>query len=146
MPTTTDRWEAIARLRATIRDERRLELAACESEQSVLRDQLTCVESALARWQGEARAALAGRVDLGSLRHARSGIAALSCQHQEVLARCAAAAARVERGREALVEADREVKALERLIERREAEELQAEFRRETARLDEHSLISLRSA
>src|SRR5690349_457513 len=110
MPTTADRWDAIARLRATIRDERRLELAALESEQSALRDQLARVESALAKWQGEARAALAGRVDLASLRHARTGIAALSCQHQEVLARCSAAGARVERGRQALIEADREVK------------------------------------
>jgi flagellar protein FliJ len=139
MPTTADRWEAIARLRTTIRDERRQDLAALESEHTAVREQLTHVESALARWQGEARAALAGPVDLAGLRHARMGIAALSCQHQEVLARCAAAGQRVERGRRALIEADREVKALERLIERREAEELQAEFRRETARFDEHA-------
>jgi flagellar export protein FliJ len=137
MPTTTDRWEAIARLRATIRDERQLELAARERAQADLKDELARVLSALDQWQAEARHALAGQVDLQRLKHARAGIVALSCQHQQVLSQCQAAAGQVEQGRQALLEADREVKVLERLEARQQAAEHALEARRETAILDD---------
>lgn len=137
MPTTIDRWEAIARLRCTVRDERREALAACLQLEATLREELVRLESGLREWQAEARSALAGAVDLRRLQNARAGMAALNRQYQQIQAQLTAATAEVYAARQSLLTADQEVKVLERLQEKQQTVEQAQQQRQETALLDE---------
>jgi flagellar export protein FliJ len=138
MPARRFRLETLVKLRAQTRDERRRGLAQALDAAAILanqRTQLLNEQEAARRWVVD-QAAM-GRVDVDRCLAAgryglqlRAQLAALAKQEQQV-------AAEVERRRQALVEADRQVRTLEKLRERQEERQRLADDRQAVKHMDE---------
>lgn len=133
------RLNTLLRLRDTHRDERRGELADAYRVDDVLRAEGAEVDAELAA-NRRSLALEPGEIDVDALLAAqryelvlRQRLAAIDAQRKIV-------AAEIDRRRLALVEADRDVKVLERLRERDRSRFQQQQDRREAARLDETAL------
>jgi flagellar FliJ protein len=146
MPAFRFRLQTVLRLRSALCDERRGQLA----EALRLRGELDERMAALAREMAELRHHCQEVSGPGPVRidclvdaqryesHLRSEQAALEVQRQSVTRE-------VERRRQALVEADRELRVLEKLRDARQARHLADERRQETAQFDEMArLLALR--
>ena len=112
------RLQTLLRLREAARDERREQLAEVMRIDDALRKQLTELEAL----QSEARALQrlgVGRVDVDRLLEAQRYEAVVALEILHVERQRAAVAEEMNKRREALVEADREFKVLEKLREKR---------------------------
>lgn len=112
------RLQTLLRLREAARDERREQLAEVMRIDDALRKQLTELEGL----QSEARALQrlgVGRVDVDRLLEAQRYEAVVALEILHVERQRAAVAEEMNKRREALVEADRDFKVLEKLREKR---------------------------
>jgi flagellar protein FliJ len=138
MPARRFRLETLLKLRGHARDDRRRALAQALDAAAILanqRVQLLAEQEASRRWVVDQAAA--GRIDVDRCLAAgryglqlRVQLAALARQEQQV-------AAEVERRRQALVEADRQVRTLEKLGERQAERERLADDRKAVKLMDE---------
>jgi flagellar export protein FliJ len=140
------RLATLLRLRETTRDERRAELAAAYRADQVLQRQLARLSAELEELKAAARrAAGPGRVNVGQLVEAQRYQQTIESRQCQVNEERAALAAEIERRRQALLAAEREVRTLEKLRETRHARHRQDENRREIKQLDEvATLLALR--
>jgi flagellar export protein FliJ len=137
------RLATLLRLRETTRDERRAELAAAYRADQVLQRQLTRLSAELRELKAAARrAAGPGRVNVEQLVEAQRYQQTIESRQRQVNEERAALAAEIERRRQALLAAEREVRTLEKLRETRHARHRQDENRREIKQLDEVACLS----
>jgi flagellar export protein FliJ len=135
------RLETLQTVREATRDERRLALAEAFRAGEMLaaqRQALVAEEAALREVQ---RSAAAGRyLDVNRLLEAQRYELLLKSRGEELAKQSTLLAAEIERRRQTLVEADRDVRVLELLDERHRREHKRRQTRRETAQLDEAAL------
>ena len=132
------RMATLLRLRENTRDERRMELADAQRAESLLRRQLDGVNAELMELREMARrAAGLGSVEIERLVEAGRYQRTLETRRSAMQEQLATHAAEIDRRRELLLTADREVRVLEKLRETQDARRRQAESRREIKQLDE---------
>lgn len=132
------RLETLLRLRGTARDERRSQLAQAYRAEEILQQQRLRLESDLNELSKEScKAAEPGPLDVDRLLETRRYELVLRSQQQFLEGQRKTLEAEIERRRQALVEADREVRVLERLRERQLDRHRRDENRQEIKHLDE---------
>jgi flagellar FliJ protein len=136
MPPFRFRLQTLARLHEAARDERRAELADAMRVDDALREQLSDLEGnrKLAR---QMQTLEAGPVDVDRLLQAQRYEASVVGEIRHVEDQRRRVGEEIERRRAALVEADRQVKVLEKLRETQQAEHAEAEAAAEMKVLDE---------
>jgi flagellar protein FliJ len=135
------RLATLLQLRESTRDERRVQLAESQRADTELHRQLIRVEMEQQQLQRECReAAGPGDVDLPRLVEAQQYASALRAQQTELRRQRQALAAEIDRRRQTLLEADRDVRTLEKLRENQLQAHRQEENRQEGKRLDEAAL------
>jgi flagellar protein FliJ len=140
------RLATLLRLRETTRDERRVQLAEAHRADAELQSQLARLNVKQEQLQRECRAAAGpGEVDLSRLLEALQYASALRAQKAELRQQRQALAAEIDLRRQALIEADRDVRTLEKLRENQSQAHQQAEDRQEVKRLDEAALQAART-
>ncbi len=140
------RLATLLRLREATRDERRVQLAETQRADAELQSQLTRLEMERERVQSECRAtACPGMVDIDHLVEADRYACALRTQESELRRQRQALAVEIERRRQALLEADRDVRTLENLRQHQSQAHRQEEDRQEGKRLDEAALQAART-
>jgi flagellar protein FliJ len=137
------RLATLLRLHQSTRDERRVELAESQRADAELEVQLTQLAAQQERLRDECRAAAGpGEVDCVRLSEAHQYAALLQTQEDELVGQRRALAIEIDRRRQALLEADREVRTLEKLRENQIETHRQNENRQEIKRLDEAALLA----
>lgn len=136
MPPFRFRLQTLERLRDAARNHCREQLADALRVDELLRAQEEQLRTNLKLARG-IQVVPAGKVDVDRLLEAQRYEGAVLVEIQHVMNQRARVTEELERRREALVEADREVKVLEKLKAARRAEHDQAERRAEVKRLDE---------
>jgi flagellar protein FliJ len=132
------RLATLQKLREIQRDELRSKLAEATHALEILEGQLAQVATDIANLLGMRRAGLtAGQVQVDVLLEAQRYQGVLTAQQATMQQQVRLLTAEVERRREAVVEADRQVKVLEKLRERKLGEFQQQQQRLETKELDE---------
>ena len=117
------RLQTLVRLREQARDERRSQLAqACEAHQILLRRSSEIVREISELRQHVARDAERGKVNVHRLLDSHRHEAMLRAEQMQIAKQNKQLAEEIERRRYGLVEADREVRVLEKLRERQRAE------------------------
>jgi flagellar export protein FliJ len=135
------RLATLLRLRELARDERRGQLAQAYRAQEILEEQKRQLEEHLTELRRGARFASGpGEINVDRLLEARRFETVLLAQRQDVDRKQEAIGREVERRRQALVEANREVLVLENLRARQQERHRAEEGRRETKNLDEIAL------
>jgi flagellar export protein FliJ len=130
------RLATLARLREAVRDQRRGQLADALGVQTVLEDKIGLVDRNLAEAR-ELQTAPVGAVDVDRLLNGERYELVLQAERQGLTLQLAKVTAEVVKRREALVAADQDVKALEKL-RATQHEEWRQQSERETMReLDE---------
>jgi flagellar protein FliJ len=141
MSTFQFRMATLLRLREATRDERRAHLAEAQRADAELQSQLTQVGDELRRLQHECRkTAGPGTVDVPRLIEVDRYMAELRAQESQLQQQRQTLAEEIDRRREAVLEADRDVQSLEKLRDRQLQAHRQEEERRENKRLDEAAL------
>jgi len=132
------RLATFLRLREATRDERRAELAEAYRVDEVLHQRLENVGWELDCLKSQSRRATGpGAVDVDRLVEAQRYELTLRAQQSQLVKQREALAAEIERRRLALVEANREVRVLEKLREKEALRHQQEENRQEIKQLDE---------
>jgi flagellar protein FliJ len=135
------RLATLLRLRESARDECRVLLAEAQRAYRDLQNRLASLAARQARLQDECRrAAGPGEVDVVRLVEAQQYAAVLWAEEAELEQQRLALAAEIDRRRQALVEADREVRTLEKLRENQFQTHRRDEVRQEGKRLDEAAI------
>jgi flagellar FliJ protein len=138
MSTFRFRLAPVLQLREATRQERRGALGEAYRADEVLRQRLETVATELERLRGLARqAACPGPVNVDRLVEAQRYALRLRNAEGQMLRQRADLAAEIQRRRQALLEADREVRVLEKLRQRQAERHRREEDRREANRLDE---------
>jgi flagellar protein FliJ len=138
MPKFTFRLSPLLRLREAFRDERQMELADAYRADDVLKEHLEASRGELVVLaEGCRRAVGPGPVDIDRLLTAQRYEAVLEAQVQHILQQRELVAQEIERRRQALVHANREVRVLEKLREHQADRYMQEESLRDIKRLDE---------
>jgi flagellar export protein FliJ len=136
------RLETVRKVREAARDQRRLALAEAFRAAEMLaskRHEVSAEQAALREVQ---RSAAAGRyLDVNRLVEAQRYELLLKARDDELAKQSALVAAEIERRRQQLVEADREVRVLELLDERHRREHARRQARLETKQLDEAAIL-----
>src|SRR5512146_2113616 len=133
------RLAALQRLREAARDERRAQLAEVFRLAESLAEQKRQVVENL-RDVARSRAISAGVVDVAKLRAATRYEAVLVVEQGQLERQAAAVAVEIEKRREALVAADRDVRALEKLREAQQARHRAEQEQKAIKQLDEAAL------
>jgi flagellar FliJ protein len=132
------RMETLLRLRQSQRDECRAALAEALRVDDVLQQQLDALAREIDALREFCRRASApGSVDIERLVEARRYDLVTQAQQRNIALQRETVAAGIQRRRQALVEADREVRILEKLRQRQAEQHRRDEELRETKRLDE---------
>jgi flagellar protein FliJ len=132
------RLQTLRRLREIHRDEQRGRLAtAYEAERILAEQQNAVVAEAAALIDSQRQLMKQGSLDVTQLLTAQRYQLALEAQIRTLADQAARLAEEVERRRQALVEADREVRILDKLEERKRQQHREASQRTETKVLDE---------
>jgi flagellar FliJ protein len=132
------RLATLLRLREATRDERRAELAEAYRADDVLREYSDRVGRELGWLQAQCRkVAGPGTVDVDRLVEAQRYEVILRAQRRQLAERLDALGTEIDRRRQSLVAADRDVRLLERLREKQARRHLREENRREIKELDE---------
>jgi len=136
------RLETLLRLRLVERDQRRAELAKALRAEEMLRSEQRTLE------QQQAEAAQRGRqlkspgaADVDALLQTHRYELVLAAKHRQLAAQIVQVQAESERRRQTLVEADRQVRVLEKLRERQAAAHRQQTERLETKQFDEMAIL-----
>lgn len=138
MARFTFRLATLLRLRELARDERRSQLAQAYRAQEMLEGQKRQIEAQLGDLRERTRRVCSpGAIDVDRLMEARRFETVLLAQVQDIDRKQEMLGAEIERRRQAVVEANREVQILERLRERQHALYRAEESRREIRQLDE---------
>jgi flagellar protein FliJ len=138
MPKFTFRLATLQRLREAACDERRVELAEACRVDDVLRERLDRLSGEIDRIRDDCRRAAApGEVEVDRLVEAERYEQSLMSQHAQLVQQRETMAAEIQRRRQALLDAHRDVRALEKLRDRQADQFRQEEDRREAKRLDE---------
>jgi flagellar protein FliJ len=138
MPKFTFRLATLQRLREATRDERRLQLAEAYRVDEVLKTRLrTAAEELIALRERCRQAVEPGTVDVDQVVEAQRYELSLRAYQRGLEQQRETVAAEIERRRMALVEANREVRVLEKLREKQAARFQDEENRRDIRRLDE---------
>jgi flagellar FliJ protein len=142
MSTFKFRLATLLRLRVADRDARRAEVARAQRAEEVLvaRSAELRGEQQALRTRGE-HLRSPGEADIDALLRGHRYELILRSEQAQVAQQLSQVQAEVERRRQALVEADREVRVLEKLRERQEAEHLDREIRLEQKQIDELATI-----
>jgi len=136
------RLATLLRMRESVRDERRAHLAQAYRADEILQQQQQQVEAELDDMRAQARrAAGPGQVDVDRLIEARRFEVVLMAQKEQLLRQQEMVRAEIERRRQTLVEANREVRVLENLRARQRERHQAEENRQEIKRLDEAALM-----
>lgn len=139
------RLATLLRLREQIRDERRAYLAEAEELEARLREQEAAWERDVAGVRAEIRrTAGPGRLNVDRLIDSGRYELLLRAQIAGLQPQLAAVAKEIETRRQALVEADRQVRVLEKLREQQELRHREAEEADERKVLDEVALLGWR--
>lgn len=137
------RLQTVLRLRIAQRDERRGELAKAMRAADILREQREQLAVELADNQRQARAlAEPGQANIDRIMHVHRYEAILRGSIVQLAAQEAQVAGEIERRRQALTEADRQVKVLEKLAERQRGEYERQEQRQEMKQIDEAAALA----
>jgi flagellar FliJ protein len=132
------RLATLLRLREATRDERRAELAEAYRADDLLREHLRRVGRELSWLQGRCRqVAGPGTVDVDRLVEAQRYEVTLRAQESRLTGQRDAIGAEIDRRRQALLAADRDVRLLEKLRQKQAQRHHQEESRREIKELDE---------
>jgi flagellar export protein FliJ len=132
------RLAPLLRLHEATRDEKRAQLAEAYRAEELLRERMREIDHELAGLKEECRqSAQPGAVDVDRLLDAQRYEVLMLAQRQVMQQHEQTLAAEIERRREALVAADREVRILEKLREKQQQEHRQAEHYEEVKVLDE---------
>ncbi len=138
MPKFRYRLASLLKLREATRDERRAELAEAYQAETVLAQRRRELDDAIHENRKHLRqTAGPGQVDVDTLVGGHRHQLLLAAQRQLMDQQRQQLEAEIERRRERLVEADREVRALEKLRERQRDRFQYEEDRKEIKRLDE---------
>ena len=138
MAKFTFRLATLLRLREATRDERRAELAEAYHVDDVLRRHIDEVAEELNRLERECRKVAApGTVNLDRLIDAQRYDLVLRSRQSELHGQREAIGAEIQRRREKLLTADRDVRVLEKLREKHALRHQQEESRREAKQIDE---------
>lgn len=138
MPKFTFRLQTLLKLRDQARDGRRAELAKAYEAERVLngkKEELAGQQEELARSIREQ--SQPGVVDVDALLNMHRHEAMLSAHQRTLAQQYERLAPEIERRRQALVEADRQVKVLEKLKDKQQRRHREQEDRREAKVLDE---------
>ncbi len=139
------RLQTLLRLRAAARDECRQQLAKAYRADQILADHCEQLQTELQETKRCARQSVApGRVDVEQLLNTNRYELILAAQVQQVEQQRTLVASEIERRRQTLVEADRQLRILEKLRERQWAEFQECEHQREMRQLDETALQNRR--
>lgn len=132
------RLATLLRLREAARDQRRAELAEAYRADSLLREHLDRVGQELS-WLRTAcrKVAGPGTVDVDRLVEAQRYELTLRAHQKRLVGQREAVAAEIERRQQALVDANRDVRVLEKLRQKQIQRHRQEENRREIRQLDE---------
>jgi flagellar protein FliJ len=132
------RLATLLRLREAHRDERRVKLAEAQQAEEIVTKRLATIQNDLQaqneRCQRELRP---GQIDVDRLMEFQRYELILKAERQAATEQRNIVSTEVERRREALVSADREVRVLEKLRERQLERHREVEQREETKILDE---------
>jgi flagellar FliJ protein len=132
------RLQTLLRLRDSARDERRAQLAQAYRADELLEEKKRMLEEHLSDMQRRARqAAGPGEIDVDRLIEARRFETVLLAQKEHVHNQQEMIRVEIERRRQALVAANREVRVLENLRARQHGRHQAEENRQEIQRLDE---------
>jgi flagellar FliJ protein len=132
------RMATLLRLRETTRDQRRGELAEAYRVDEVLQRQLQQIQGDLTALRLQCRSAVGpGEVNVDRLVEAQRYEVALLAQQQQVVRQREQVQNEIQRRRQILVEANREVHVLESLRDKQADRHRQEEDRRDMKRLDE---------
>jgi flagellar FliJ protein len=132
------RLATLLRLREATRDERRTELAEAYRVDDTLKRQLQRTEEEITSMQADCRKTVEpGEVDLDRLVEAQRYKIALRLQRLQIARQRETVQTEIERRRQVLAEANREVRVLENLRDKQAGQHRQQEDRREMKRLDE---------
>jgi flagellar export protein FliJ len=138
MPRFKFRLATLLRLREAARDERRVQLAEAYRVDDVLRQRLEGVGQELGWLRNLCRRVVGpGTVDVDRLVEAQRYELVLRAQQHQLQQQREAVAGEIERRRQTLVEANREVRVLEKLREKQSLRHDFEENRQEIKRLDE---------
>jgi flagellar FliJ protein len=142
MPRFRFRLETLRRLREITRDELRSRLATAYEAERILADQRRAVDDeTLALTDARRRAVQETPLNVSALLEAQRYQLALQAQARTLAEQAEKLAAEVERRRQAVVEADREVRVLDKLEERQRSQHNLAAGRAEAKRLDEVAAV-----
>jgi flagellar FliJ protein len=131
------RLQTLRRLREIYRDEQRARLATAFEAERILQQQRTALAEEVSVLADSQRQLMRGAVDVNLLLSAQRYHLALDAQAKTLADQAAKLAEEVERRRQALVEADREVRVLDKLEERQRRQHFEAAERADAKRLDE---------
>lgn len=132
------RLATLLRLREGDRDERRTQLADAERAEDIVRARIVEIDRELGRLCGAAaRLSQPGLVNVDELMEIERFELLLAAERQAAVGQHQLVAAEVERRREVLVAADREVRVLERLRETQHDRHRQDSDRRDRKQMDE---------
>jgi len=134
----TFRLQTLWKLRVAEREERQLRLAEAQKADDILRAQAAEVEGELGDAERTIRAASQpGAIEVDRLLNTQRYELVLAARLETLRRQRGQLAVEIERRRQALVEADRQVKVLEKLRDKKWADYLQREQTLDRKRLDE---------
>jgi flagellar FliJ protein len=134
----TFRMATLLKLRESTRDERRNHLALAYRAEAMVLEELRRVDDEMAYLRRRLQEAVApGEIDVDVLVGTQRFESVLTARKQHALQQEELVKAEIERRRQALVEADREVKILEKLRQRHHERWLAEENLQEVKRIDE---------
>jgi flagellar FliJ protein len=137
------RLETLLRLRIAERQERRAELAKALRAEELLRAEQARLAAEQAAIAERARGLKSpGSANVDALLSTHRYEVVLAAKARQLAQQMTQVAAEIERRRQVLVEADRQVRVLEKLRERHQAAARAAESRREVQQLDEMAIQS----
>jgi flagellar FliJ protein len=138
------RLSSLLRLRENVRDEYRQKLADAQRAEVIIRARIDALNSVLTDLHGQSEiASRPGAIDVDRLLDADRYEMTVTAQLQATLNQQIAATAEVELCRQSLVEADREVKTLEKLRQQQAMRHQLDENRRQIKQLDEAAVQRL---
>ena len=136
------RLETLLRLRLAERDKRRAELAKALKAEAMLRDQERAIRDEAATLAARGRQLKSpGTADVDALLQTHRYEIVLAARIRQLAAQIAQVAAEAERRRLAVVEADRQVRVLEKLRERQAAAQYREDQRQAAKQFDEAAVL-----
>jgi flagellar protein FliJ len=136
------RLETLLRLRVNDRDQRRADLAKALRAEQMLHEEAAKLRGLQATTAQRGRALKSpGAANIDALLETHRYEVVLAAQQRQLASQLTQVQAESERRRQALVEADRQVRVLEKLRERQAAVQRNQAERREAKQLDELALL-----